>query len=90
MKNISADQDDFATFAKFVNPGFAPMKARLSKQMDGWMAQQGDRGIPAEMEDWKRQGAGGREEDDAEVRAKASANSEAAPAAKPQKRKAKQ
>ena len=40
------------------NAELAPVKARLSEQMDAWMAQQGDKGIATEMNAKSRQGKG--------------------------------
>ncbi len=43
------------------NPEFAAIKDRLSGRMDQWMAQQGDKGIPTEMNALSRQGKGDNE-----------------------------
>lgn len=40
------------------NAELAPVKARLSKELDSWMAQQGDKGIATEMNAKNRQGKG--------------------------------
>jgi uncharacterized sulfatase len=50
MKNLAAD------------PKFAEIKARLEKQLDAWMRQQGDKGLETEMLAPSRQGKGGDEE----------------------------
>jgi hypothetical protein len=49
----------------------AGVKARLSGQMDEWMAQQGDKGIATELIAHTRQGRDGKEENDPKVKAKA-------------------
>ncbi len=46
MKNLAAD------------PGFGEIKARLQREMDGWMRQQGDKGLETEMLAPTRQGKG--------------------------------
>jgi predicted secreted Zn-dependent protease len=40
------------------DPKSADIKARLGKQLDAWMAQQGDRGMETELKAKSRQGQG--------------------------------
>jgi N-sulfoglucosamine sulfohydrolase len=51
MNNLAAD------------PKFTAIKARLQKELDAWMAQQGDKGLETELQAKSRQGAGRQDED---------------------------
>jgi len=75
------------------NPEFVTVKARLNGQLDAWMAQQGDKGIPTEMIAYTRQGPAGREDNNPEVkasRAQAAEGGDSVAPAKKKKKKAKQ
>lgn len=52
MKNLAAD------------PKFATIKARLQKELDAWMRQQGDKGLETELLARTRQGSGPDEDDE--------------------------
>ncbi|MCX8036697.1 MAG: sulfatase [Candidatus Sumerlaeia bacterium] len=72
MKNLAAD------------PKYADIKARLSAQLDAWMAQQGDLGMETELKALSRQGAG--QDEDSEPKAKPAKSGAAAKKAKAKKK----
>jgi uncharacterized sulfatase len=51
MKNLADD------------PTFAEIKARLGKELDAWMTQQGDKGMETELKATTRQGKGGEDQE---------------------------
>ncbi len=60
--------DPFETHNLADNPELASIKSKLSTQMDAWMKQQGDKGIPTEMLAKTRQGKS--DDEEGEPRAK--------------------
>jgi uncharacterized sulfatase len=72
MKNLAAD------------PKFADIKVRFAKELDAWMAQQGDKGMETEIKAHTRQGAANAEKNDPETKANTTA-----PAGKKAKKKKK-
>ena len=62
LQNDPFETNNLATRAEL-----AVVKTRLSKQMDAWMAQQGDTGIATEMAAKSRQGKGREDGNDSEV-----------------------
>ncbi len=72
MKNLAADSK------------YADIKARLSAQLDAWMAQQGDKGMETELKALSRQGAG--REEGSEPNAKSAGSGAPAKKAKAKKK----
>ena len=52
------ETDEFEIKNRASDPELAEIKAKLAKQLDAWMAQQGDKGMATEMLAPSRQGAG--------------------------------
>ena len=64
------ETDEFEIKNRAGDPELAEIKAKLAKQLDGWMAQQGDKGMATEMLAPTRQGAGRSEGESLEKPAK--------------------
>jgi uncharacterized sulfatase len=62
LQNDPFETNNLATCAEL-----AVVKTRLSKQMDAWMAQQGDKGVATEMVAKSRQGKGREDGNDSEA-----------------------
>ncbi len=54
MYDLDSDEYEFKNLAK--DPKLAPIKARLAQELALWMAQQGDKGLPTELNASTRQG----------------------------------
>ncbi len=52
------EADPYETRNLAADPEYAPIKARLRKELDGWMAQQGDQGMATELKAKSRQNRG--------------------------------
>ena len=64
LYDLEADEYEMQNLA--ADPALAVVKAGLSKKLDAWMAQQGDKGLATEMSAHTRQGAGREEANDPE------------------------
>ncbi|MDA0818220.1 MAG: sulfatase [Planctomycetota bacterium] len=53
LYDLQTDEYEFTNLAD--DPAFAAIKARLSKELDTWMAQQGDKGLETELQAHSRQ-----------------------------------
>jgi len=84
LYDLQADPYDRKNLAD--EPRYADIKARLAKALDAWMAQQGDTGMPIEMNAKARQGKGDENENPADA-ASGGAGKSPAPAKKAAKGK---
>ncbi len=56
MYDVEADPWELTNLAG--QPGLRDVQSQLRKQLDGWMAQQGDRGVETELQAQSRQMSG--------------------------------
>lgn len=68
LYDLQSDEFELTNLA--ADPRFAAIKARLQKELDAWMAQQGDKGLETENLAKTRQGAGRQEKGDAKKKGK--------------------